>query len=66
MPTYVFECPACQRQVEKVLSIATRDLVITCPGGRGMGHVHPPRIMSRIITPVVGIVRKPAAGPRRG
>lgn len=66
MPLYVFECPACGRTEEVLRTMDCRDRSPpVCTVNR---HIHPLRsqvVMVRIVTPVAGFVRNPAAGPKR-
>jgi predicted nucleic acid-binding Zn ribbon protein len=59
-PFYLYRCPRCDAEVEEMrpMDDANRDRPI-CENG------DVPMVMDLVIAPVPGIVRNPAAGPRR-
>jgi putative FmdB family regulatory protein len=59
-PFYKYACPRCGAEVEEMrpMDDANRDRPI-CENG------DVPMVMDLVIAPVPGIVRNPAAGPRR-
>lgn len=72
MPTYSYRCKTCGHCVDARRSIINRNVGPVCrhatmaEGGNGLHLVPSPSRMVRVIDPVPGIVRNPAAGPRKG
>lgn len=60
MPFYTYKCPLCDAEREELRLLDNRDL----DKPRCTNH-DIPFAMERVTNPVAGIVRNPAAGPRR-
>ena len=75
MPFYTYKCPRCDAEREEMRPMDDRNKdrpvcengdashYVGQPGGLPAGPV--PCVMDLVIAPVPGIVRNPAAGPRR-
>lgn len=71
MPLYQYRCVACLATAEAVRKVTNRHRGPLCrhparPGDELPVLVPGPNYMRLEIVPVPGIVRNPAAGPRRG
>ncbi len=59
-PLYVYRCPRCGAETEEMRPMDDRNINLPVCGN---GDI--PCAMEPVITPVPGVVRNPAAGPKR-